>query len=464
MSTTLRQRAHGEEGIALIAVLLLLMMISGLGAALVTGSTTEALVARNYKYAAEARAAADAGLNHAIEVTIANLQNWRGQGFASRSAAVTAMIQGPDRQSGSTTSNADNGSLESLGIPRPPARLTIGTGSYEARVFDEDDPARGVVLSAADQTRILEDGLRFADANTTLVVRATGYGRAKTTVVLEAAISRSALPGILTNRSLLINGSPNILGTRGSVHSNQNLDITGNPSVAQDATASATYQATGNPWVGGLSGGAFEAKTVPPVQAADYRQRADYILGADGRLSTADNAVTKVKGKLICNAQANQNACKNSGFAWTYAAATGWSLGDNSVPPVATYYVETDVSISGSPGSSSSPVQLSIIAEGSIDVGGSPFFVPKDAELMFVTNEDLRIIGNLTVAAEGLMLVREQVSVAGSAAIAGQLVVEGAASISPLVTANSISGNSSFTYNGIVSAGGFGVTAWRRVR
>jgi hypothetical protein len=449
---------------ALIAVLLLLMMISALGAALVMGSSTETLVARNYQYAAEARAAADAGLNHALAVTIANLQNWQGQGFATRSTAMTAMIQGPDRLAGTTAANADNGSLESYGIPRPPARLTIGTGTYEARVFDEDDPARGAVLSLADRTRILEDGQSFTDANTTLVVRATGYGRGKTTTILEATISKPALPGILSNQSLLINGSPAILGTRGGVHSNQDLDITGNPNVAQDATASATYTATGSPSVGGISGGGFGAKAISPIQASDYRSRADYILGADGRLTAAEDAVTRVKGKLICNAQANPNACKNSGFAWTYAASSGWSLGDITAPPVATYYVEGDASVSGSPGSSSSPAQLSIIADGNIDISGSPYFIPKDSELMFVTSKDLRITGNLTVSAEGLMLVREQVSVGGSAAIAGQLVVEGAASISPLVTANSISGNASFTYNGIVSAGGFSVSAWRRIR
>ena len=52
------------------------------------------------------------------------------------------MARGPDDQIGTTAYDADNGSLESLGIPREPTRTTLTgtTAAYSVRVFDETIP------------------------------------------------------------------------------------------------------------------------------------------------------------------------------------------------------------------------------------------------------------------------------------------------------------------------------------
>jgi type IV pilus assembly PilX-like protein len=469
MSGPVLRRAADQKGVALISVLLLLMLVSALCAALTMGATTETLIARNHQSAGEARAAAEAGLNHGVQITIANLLNWQANGFASRSAAMTGMLRGPDKLTGTAATNADNGSLEAVGIivadriPRPPARLTLGTGSYEVRLFDDDDPANGITLSAADQTRILEDGQPYGDANTVIVVRATGYGPGKTVAVIEAAISRLILPAIVANQDLLISGSPAVSGIRGGVHSNKNLTLTGSPDIAQDATAAGTYTSTGNPTIGGVSGGDFGMLTIPPIRAVDYQAKSTFTLQADGKIIEVG---TKGGGsKTVCNANANPNACKASGYAWTYSSGT-WSLGDTTVPPAGTYYVMGNVDIGGSPGSSSAPAVLSIIATGNIDISGSPYFRPFDPDVLFVTDMDLRIGGNFTVpfTLEGQMLVHEQVALTGNPTLAGLLLVEGAASVSNLVTANVISGNPTLISNGITSFGGFEVSAWRQVR
>ena len=62
------------------------------------------------------------------------------------------------------------------------------------------------------------------------------------------------------------------------------------------------------------------------------------------------------------------------------------------------------------------------------------------------------------------MLVHEQVNLAGNPTLGGQLIVENAASVSPLVTANTISGNVSITYNGGLGTGVYTVAGWRDVR
>ena len=74
---------------------------------------------------------------------------------------------------------------------------------------------------------------------------------------------------------------------------------------------------------------------------------------------------------------------------------------------------------------------------------------------------------NATTLFEGAILVHEQLQISGQAILAGQIVVEDAATVSTLVTTNQISGQATFTYNGTAGSAGLIVldmTAWREVR
>ena len=445
---------RGERGMALIGVLLLLMMMSGLCAALAVSGDTETVVSRNHQLAAEARAAAEAGLAHGVQLTIANLQNWEANGFADESAAMTRLLRGPDNVIGTTANNADNGSLENLGIPRPPARLQLAGLAdvfYEVRLFDEDDPARGVTLSAADRTRIGEDNQATNDTNERLVVRAIGYGASGTVATLEAMISPLLLPAIVTNNSLTISGNPSITGSQGGVHSNQNLTVSGSPTIEENATASATYSTSGSPDIGGTGGGGYPNLTIPQVRASDYRDDSDYILNSDGRLEF------RATGAVLCDASSNGNACK-AAYAWVYNGSDGWAISSNNDPLPGTYYVEGRASISGNINA-----QISLIAEGSIDLSGNCTLQPHSPELLFVTDGDLKITGLVTSdVLEGQILVHEQLMIAGNPTLAGQILVEDGATASTLVTDNVISGNPEIIYNGIAGSSVFTVSAWRR--
>jgi hypothetical protein len=448
---------RGERGMALIGVLLLLMMMSGLCAALAVSGDTETIVSRNHQLAAEARAAAEAGLAHGIQLTIANLQNWEANGFADESAAMTRLLRGPDDAIGTTATNADNGSLETMGIPRTPARLQLAALPdvfYEVRLFDEDDPARGVTLSAADRARIGEDNQATNDTNERLVVRAIGYAASGIVATLEAMISPLLLPAIVTNNSLAISGNPSITGSQGGVHSNQNLTVSGNPTIEQNATASAAYSTSGSPDIGGTGGGGYPNLTIPQVRASDYLDQADFILHSDGRLEES------ATGTIQCNASSNGNACK-AAYAWVYNGPNGWAISSNDEPPEGTYYIEGRASISGNIG----PVEISIIAEGSIDLSGNVDLTPRSPELLFVTDGDLKIGGLVTSdTLEGQILVHEQLMISGNPTLAGQILVEDAATASTLVTNNTISGNPEIVYNGIAGSSVFTVSAWRRIQ
>jgi hypothetical protein len=435
---------------ALIGVLLILILVSALCAALAVSGQTETLAANNHETAAQARAAAEAGLNHAIAVTVARLTATAVG--SSPSEAIDLLLIGPNGIAGT-----DDGSLEALGIPRPPARIQLLAGvSYEARVFDDDDPARGLTapLTSADLVRIGESspGDPLADRNQKIIVRAIGYAQNNTTATLEALIGVTTLPAIVTNHDLTISGTVDITGTNGGLHTNGDLTITSSSvDVAQNATATGTATIHPGADVGGIQDGGQPTMAVPPIHAIDYKPLADYVLTNSGTMTSVDGTL------LVC--------CRQ----WSFMGpGLGWHLNSNSTSTAiigGTYFIEGNARLSGSPGSNASPVAISIIATGSIIISGSPDLRPSAPELLFVTDGDLAITGNLeTPTVEGQMLVREQVSIAGNPNIAGQLLVEGAANVFPEVTANVLSGNLTLTYNGIAGSGTFAVGGWREIR
>ena len=139
---------------ALIGVILLLILASGVCAALAVSGKTETMAAYNLDISAQARAAAQAGLTAAIEVVISNLNTTA----LDPTAAVNNLIEGPDDNAAAT---ADNGNLAQVdgvvtGLPAPGATLQLGTlqgVSFAVQAFDEDDPLRGITLNAAAITR-----------------------------------------------------------------------------------------------------------------------------------------------------------------------------------------------------------------------------------------------------------------------------------------------------------------------
>jgi hypothetical protein len=430
------------------------MMMSALAAALGVSGQTETLISRNQRSGAQAQAAAEAGLNHAVELTTTYIFEWQANdpgGWVGPEDAIDALLKGPDGLSGTVGTDADNGSLGTrAGIAAAEdiplgTRLTIAAGinaEYEARVMDD----AGVLLGE----EVLDDPLN--DANETVIVRATGYAQDGTTVVLEALISPIPLPALITNGDLDITGSVAISGAEGDVHSNGDLTISGGA-----ATVSGTVTASGD-YTGTLPGsGGAAPLPLPAVRASDYLHYADFIL-------TSGGTMTNQAGTVLC-IWTMVTPCN---VGWDFDSGTGaWSI-SSTAPTGGTYYVEGRVNITGSPGSAATPVLLTLIAEGSIDISGSPDITADTPELLFVTDGDLQISGGLDaldpLTVGGQMLVHEQVQLSGNPSLAGQLIVENAPSVDPLVEFNQISGNVTITYNGGLGSGVYSVTGWREIR
>jgi hypothetical protein len=455
MMTTPIVHARSERGIALVVVLLLMAVLSGLATGFAMNGQVESSMAHNEVYYAGARAAAEAGMNRAIEAIRYNTD----ADLLSGQDGLTDSAVAPD-----AGVNADNGDVGFLFTAAPtvsPYALdAAGQYTYTVQVFDDDDPRlysaalTPAQLAAMAGAGIAEDGFGQTDTNNQLILRATGFGPSDTVVTLarvllstaEVAVPPPSLnPAILVNGDLTIGGNINVGGKAGSVHANGDLAVDGaSATISINATASGDFTAKSKNFnAGGAEGGGYASITVPDIHAADYTHLAGYILHSDGTKTMAD-------GVTACVA-----ACDD----WVWSGGQ-WVITGNSANE-GTFFVEGSVSISGSPGTTANPIPMSVIATGSIDISGSPKFAPAlspagvDHKYQFVTDGDLKIggaAGMVDPDVEGQILVREQIHIAGNPKFRGRIMVGDADDAQALVGTNSIPGNPTFTYDGTLDA------------
>jgi len=451
--TTHTALARDERGSALVGVLLLLMLMTALAGALGVSGQTESLITRNHQSRAQARAAAEAGLNHAIQITVDYLQAIDPVNIP---ATLDALLNDTTPLAGVEfdTDLEIDGALDA---------------DVQYRVFfmDEDDPDRGpdaTNLDADANGDNDEDSNELTDNNNTIVLRATGQAQGGSSVTLEALLAPVQLGAIIADGNLDITGSVEVTGAdaaHADVHSNGDLTIDGSASVLGDMTASGAYDGPS----GGMGG--QPEKPLPEINAEDYKHHADFILEDNGSMTcnsaggctNVNSGVSWGYGATMCTAGGSGNGCRTD-WGWRFAGG-GWEMGSAGTPHNGTFYSETDVSIQSGP-----TLTMTLIAEGSIDLSGSPNLTADTDELLFVTNGDLDISGGIdtSIVAQGQMLVHEQLSISGNATLGGQIIVEDAANNHSLVDRNEISGNVTINYNGALGTNLFFVTGWREVR
>ena len=436
---------------ALIGVILLLILASGVCAALAVSGKTETMAAYNLDTSAQARAAAQAGLTAAIESVLDTLNS----GALDPIPAVNALLAGPD----GVAATSDDGSLWKANELAPPGtRTALGSlngVSYEVQAFDDDDTTnRGLTGGSIDLTSINEDGSTSNSQNAKLVIRAIGYGLNNTKVTLEAILSTTTLPAIVVDGSIDIGGSVEVSGQNGGVHANGDITHQGNSfNIAKNMTATGTIEPGAEDNVGEDVIEGEPAVDVPELMSkwADLKTHVDYFLGTDGLIRNVE------AGAPLC---ASVAACETA-FGWHWVGGGEWTL--STTPPAGTYYLYGIARTSGSPG----PVTISILAEGDIDLAGSPDFQPNAEpgfDTLFATQGDLEISGNLdSPIIEGVVRVLGQLKITGNPTIAGQILVENEA-VGTLATANEISGNTTITYNGTAGNDTFDIAGWREIQ
>jgi len=165
-----------ERGIALIVVLLLMMVLSGLATGFAVTGQIESQMGHNEMYFAGARAAAEAGLNRAIvEITADHGTNW------IKGADNTA-----DVDNLAAASNADNGSLDFKLGAGPHFVDSKNEYYYDVQILDDDNPELyETPLTTAQLARMNEaNGQIYNNTNDRLILRSIGYGPHGTVVKL----------------------------------------------------------------------------------------------------------------------------------------------------------------------------------------------------------------------------------------------------------------------------------------
>jgi hypothetical protein len=436
------------------------MMMTALAGALTVSGQTETLVARNHQTAAQARAAAEAGLNHASTVALAWILQWKANGYADVPAAITALLATPALLQPDVE----------FGTPIPIDGTT--DIEYEVLIMDEDD----AVLRGDDANDVngVEDGIATNDTNKTLVIRSTGRASNSSSAVIEGIVSPYKLPAVVTNADFTITGNATIgVGptANGGIHANGDLTLSGvslvvtgvlnptTPLVPIDltkgtATASGTYSATVSVPTGDAGGGRAEVD-IPSIEAADFRDWADRILTVNGTSS----ALTLADGTSLCTAGFGGIGCL--AYGWRFTSGE-WNLA-SSLATGHTVYVEGPVTVAAGAGSALIPVEITLMAEGGITAAGG-YVSPEAGDLLFVTDKDLKISGNVTVVLpEGQMLVHGQVEISGVATIVGQLIIENATS-TETPHSNSISGTASIINYSDIGSSMFHISGWREDR
>ena len=439
-----------ERGIALVVVLLLMAVLSGLATGFALTGQTEVNMASNEVYFAGARAAAEAGLNRALVKIFADTStNW----IAGADGLVNA-------SNPSATVNADNGSLAFKLGAGPYYVDSANRYSYEVQILDDDnDLLYETPLTTAQKTAMSEDGSAYTNVNDRVILRAIGYGPNGTTVriariieTVDTVTTSTTTTTVLSNPAILVNGNfemdgaITVTGTSGSVHANGNLLKTGaSGTITGNATASGTY--SGDVVAAGATGGGRPTINVPNIRAIDYISLADYKLTTVGGVPVVQTLVAGVWTTCVTS------ACKGTG--WTYSGGT-WSSG--STPTSATYYIEGNVDIGNTSGSANRAV--SVIATGDINVqGGSAELTPENEQkIQFVSDGDIEIVNGADLddptMIEGQILARGQFEAGGNMEFQGRVMVQDVPGVGNLVAdnANRIHGSVKFTYNGTLGA------------
>lgn len=415
--STFKFQQGNEDGIALATALVLLLMLIVFSAVAVQMSAPNIKRTKDYTKTRSSFYLAEAGIQRAI--SFFNYDTISGDSPGEVDGGFDDEIDGTNWSAG-TFSN-----------------IALGGGTYTVTIADNDDG----------------DSAPLVDADKSVLLTSVGT-IGTTTSTIEAHIYRplfESKAGISTEDSLTVNGNPTVTGTAGVIHTNGSMTGTSNNvSVAQTASGSCDSPCTS----GELP------VTLPTINPADYKSYADFLLNSDG-------TITDVNGVFNSGTQwsFSEGSCSCPLDSWNNvttgnAENQGWSAGGGGSAQHmynGMYYSERNIHISSTDDYSdnSAPWQATILAEGDINVGVGADMInynngsqSEDIQNLFlVTAEDIDFSGNFSQAVSGIFAAKEQINLSGNTAINGFVIASNAASISGVVTTNTIGGSMSINFD-----------------
>lgn len=394
LSAKLTGRGRSRRGLAIPAALFALVIVSALTTAIFAMADIQGRAVRNRESNTRAFMLAEEGIAHALTVVRDTL----------RSKPYSLLLRGSD----GVVATADDGLLIGYGmsgtISIPAAGKLTAAGTYTVQFVD--DPAD-------------PDANPLEDQNGRILARCTSVTTDGARATVEAVIGGLPLPGVASEGDLKVSGDATVTGPCGGMHANDDMYISGSPTISGRVSASDSAQGSGvatdttgapNPTVANA-----QKLEIPDLDPADYCGRADFILRADGMV------VKKGSPDQVFNATSSPQ------FGWKRSGTSPltWDLSGNQAVD-GTVCAEGNVTMSGNPGDDGAPLRMSVIATGSIEISGNPFLVPSSPDsILFLAGGDLSISGNpgaISDNFDGLIYAESQCKVSGNPTIEGQLL------------------------------------------
>ncbi len=420
---------YEERGVALILSLLIIMVLSVLSASIVVTTLTESKVSAVQRWDAEALFIAEAGLEEVLYRV--NLQ------FPTEVTVNGETFNAAIKDTGSW----DTDWMTRIFLCSYPPPAGEGNCEHTATIQSENSwldysHPTDENLALSIQHKLNSDGT-IATLDSAPINLVTVYGRkglAKREVLAELSPDRwHPNSALLCEEDMVVSGNPEIGGTVGHVHTNSNMEIPGSPHIHGDASACGVVNISGGPTIDGdIIEGARE-QWIPEVRAEDYEFMLDYRLCSDGMILDAGDNPVEVE------------------LGWNHTPGK-WKVTGNSAAD-GVYYVEGNVEILGNPGSPEDLWEATIICEGCISVGGSPFMVSGYGGILLVAEGDanhdgvidaepvVEVSGTPSQHAanySGAILSHGDLKIKGNPGVEGCLVCEGGIPIggSPIILYN----------------------------
>jgi hypothetical protein len=149
----------------------------------------------------------------------------------------------------------------------------------------------------------------------------------------------------------------------------------------------------------------------------EFKHRADYILGSDGKVRNQAGVLQPMSG---------DDWKPSGGGKWTWESGNQrWKHGDSNMLPNVTFYVVGNMELGSDFGSVSNPVRATFIAEGSMTVSANPYTAAYlDDKYGFIAGKDLTLNGNPSsgYSSTGINYAGDQIKLNGNPRINGLVI------------------------------------------
>jgi hypothetical protein len=402
--------ARSDAGVSLVVTVFGIVLLTVLGFGLTSLGTMATISTVNERDSAEAWAIADAGIAHARKLML--WQEWPSLNLFLQNGNGTACDG--DELSGPPAGPLPAGYPTAPSAFIPAAGQPFGRGSYQVFVCDDHLTDRDVVTGVLDVNP-------NADVNRRVLVRAVATGADGSTASSELVMGAQDLPAVIVNGPLKVSGHPQVTGNGGTIHANGGLELAGDPCASMFYSSVETVTVSGSSVGSGATCSNANLDTrpdstplpLPLLHPDQFKTQATFWLEADGTIYDGQT------GAVIPNLP-----------GWTFSKGQfSWNAGTNI--PAGTYWINANVALTGSPGSTGTPLPLTLMARYSIDVSGSPDTQPHltvsgpgmmPTGLSMLAGTDLELTGSYTQVFNSLYYAAHQVDIAGTPVINGQVL------------------------------------------